>query len=208
MNTDYHIVTAKYRYYCVDYRKGRTIYSVTDWQQDQVNRIGETIKALRGERSTQWISDVTDELGQRVSRSTITDIEIGRRKYVAVHELSLIAAALGTTPSVLLTYGTLPDGEIELLPDRHVDGITVLEWWGGTPISRFSGAAQGLPSDNPTVAELVNLSRERDKVRVMLAPTFIGGMQDIDPAVTVTLRERMSGVIRRIRELGGVVRDG
>ncbi|TXH21883.1 MAG: XRE family transcriptional regulator [Mycobacterium sp.] len=181
---------------------------MTDWQQDQVNRVGEAIKALRGERSTQWISDVTDELGQRVSRSTITDIEIGRRKYVALHEISLIAAALGTTPAVLLTYGRVPDGDVEVLPNRRVDAHTALDWWGGTPISRFTAAAQGLPSDNPAVAELVNLSRERDKVRVMLAPAFIGGMGDIDPAVESMLREKLSGVVRRIRELGGMVRDG
>lgn len=181
---------------------------MTDWQHDQVMRVGAAVKALRGERSTQWISDVTDELGQRISRSTITDIEIGRRKYVAVHEVSLIAAALGTTPAVLLTYGTLPDGDVELLPNRRVDGHTALEWFGGTPISRFAEAAQGLPSDNATAAELVSLSRERDKVRVMLAPTFIGGMQDLDPAVASTLRDRLGGIIRRIRELGGVVRDG
>lgn len=179
-----------------------------DWQQDQVNRIGEAIKALRGERSTQWISDATDELGQRISRSTITDIEIGRRKYIAVHELSLISAALGVTPVTLLTYGTLPDGEIEPLPGRTIDGLSAADWWGGTPISRFSPAAAGLPSDHGPSTELLGVSRERNRLRAMLAPTYIGGMGDLDPSLASTLREKLSGVIRRIKELGGVLRDG
>ena len=179
-----------------------------DWQQAQVNRVGEAIKALRGERSTQWISDATDELGQRVSRSTITDIEIGRRKYIAVHEVSLISAALGTTPAVLLTFGTVPDGDLELLPGRTVDGLTAVEWWGGTPLSRFSPAAAGLPSDHASTTELLGVSRERSRLRTMLAPTYIGGMNDLDPSLASTLRDKLSGVIRRIKELGGVLRDG
>lgn len=173
-----------------------------------MSRIGVAIRDLRGERSTQWISDVTEELGLRVSRSTITDIEIGRRKYVAVHELSLIAAALGVTPANLLTWGGVPDGEVELLPGRTIDGLTALEWWGGHPLLRVSPAAAGLPADHHGTAELVAVSRERVTVHNMLAPAFIGGMGDLDPGVESTLRARLAGIVRRIRELGGVVRDG
>lgn len=181
---------------------------MSEWQQAQTRRVGEAIKTLRGDRSAQWISDVTDELGLRISRSTITDIEIGRRKYVGVHELSLIAAALGVSPAVLLTYGTVPDGDIEVLPGRVIDGLTACDWWGGTPITRFLPAAAGLPADHAVTADLVKLSHERDRLRTALMPSMVGGMGDIDPGMASALREKLAGVIARIRELGGVIRDG
>jgi ATP-dependent helicase YprA (DUF1998 family) len=71
--------------------------SDTSWQLAQTLQIGAAIRALRGRRSATWLSDATAAIGERVGRSTITDIEIGRRKYVAVHELSLVAAALGVS---------------------------------------------------------------------------------------------------------------
>lgn len=181
---------------------------MTEWQHDQARRVGSAIRDLRGERSAQWVSDVTDELGLRISRSTVTDIEIGRRKYVATHELSMIAAALGVSPAALLTYGTVPDGEIEVLPGRTIDGLAALGWWGGSPLSPFSPAAVGLPTAHAVTADLIRLSRERDTLRAALVPSMVGGMGDIDPAYAGVLREKLAGVIQRLRALGGVVRDG
>lgn len=180
---------------------------MTQWQHGQVDRIGDAIKALRGDRSAQWLSDVTDELGLRVGRSTISDIENGRRKYVAVHELFLIAAALGTTPAALLTHGTVPDGELELLPGRTVDGINAADWIGGEGINRFSPAAQGLPKEHAESKELLAAARERNRVRDTLITTQIGGHDYLpDAAVVPALKERLTGVLRRIRELGGVIK--
>lgn len=178
-----------------------------DWQQSQVDRIGEAVKALRGDRSAQWLSDATDTLGLRVNRSTISDIETGRRKYVALHELTIIAAALGTTPTTLMTYGTVPDGDLELLPGRTVSGIDAVDWFGGTPLSRFSPAAVGLPADHEPTAQLIAAARERNTARDAWARTQIGGMSESDPALADALKDRLTGIIRRIRELGGVIKD-
>lgn len=180
----------------------------TSWQEAQTVRIASAIRDIRGARSVQWVSDQTEVLGQRVGRSTIADLELGRRKYVAVHEIALIAAALGVTPAALLTHGALPDGELELLPGRNVDGLAAADWWGGTPISRFSPAAAGLPADHAQTAELVGASRERARLRDTLVRTQIGGMNEYpDPGLAPALRERLQGAIRRIAELGGVIRD-
>lgn len=180
-----------------------------DWQQDQVNRIGLAVKTLRGDRSAQWLSDVTAELGCRVGRSTISDIENGRRKYIALHELCVLAAALGTTPAALTAYGTVPDGEVELLPGRNTTGIDAVNWVGGTPLSRFSPAAAGLPADHVPSAELIAAARERNRIRDTLVTTEIGGLTSYpDPALLPALRDRLTGTVRRIRELGGVITGG
>lgn len=185
--------------------------SVTDWQAAQVARIGAAIRALRGEKSVQWIADVTAEIGVPIGRSTIADIELTRRKYVAVHEVSVIAAALGVTPSVLLTWGDMPDGQVDVLPGRGVDGLAAMNWWGGVPLSRFDAATDGLPSDNPAVTELVSASRERARVRDALIRSQIGGLDEaaeVDAALVPMLTERLAGIVRRLRDMGGVIRDG
>ena len=166
----------------------------------------DAVKALRGDRSAQWLSDVTDELGCRVGRSTISDIENGRRKYIAVHELLMLAAALGTSPAALLTFGSVPDGELELLPGRTVNGIDAADWLGGGRLNRFTPAATGLPQDHEQTAQLLAAARERQDISRTLIKTQIGGLSDYpDPALVPALKERLSGLISRIKELGGNV---
>lgn len=191
----------------------RTPSTTSAWQRGLVDRVGRAVRELRADRSAQWVSDATAELGQRVGRSTIADLELGRRQYVMVHEVALLAAALGVTPATLLTYGTVPDGDLELLPGRTVPGREALTWWGGEPLARHLPAADGLPSEHRTTSELLRLTRERDRVEAALAAEsavlarnpFPGGGFDPDPRVAEGLRERLAGIERRLRELGGVV---
>lgn len=179
----------------------------SDWQQSQVDRIGDAIKAIRGDRSAQWLSDATNELGCRVGRSTISDIENGRRRYVGVHELLLISAALGTSPAALLTYGSLPDGEVEVLPGRDFTGTDALDWISGERWNRFQPAGAGLPADHEQTTQLLAASRERQSISRTLIKTQIGGLSEYpDPALMPALKERLIGVINRIRELGGVIK--
>lgn len=178
------------------------------WQQRQADTVGKAVRDLRGERSAQWVSDATEELGYRVTRALITDLELGRRKYVAAHELAMLSAALGVTPAILLTWGSFPDGDVELFPGRVVSALEAAEFWGGTPISRFTVAAQGLPSDHPPTAELSRAARERMRLRDTLIRTQIGGLREYpDPALVPAIRDRLNGIVRRIRELGGIIRE-
>lgn len=73
-----------------------------DWPADQVKIVGQEIRRLRGGRSGQWVSDRTHELGYRVARTTISELENGKRRQIMVSELLVIAMALETAPVALL----------------------------------------------------------------------------------------------------------
>ncbi len=178
-----------------------------EWQQAQVALVGRAVRELRGTRSTQWVSDRTEELGLRVNRSTITDLEIGRRKYVALHEISLLAAALGVPPTVLLTWGSLPDGEVETLPGRVVPADQAVAWWGGALPSPFHPATSSLPRDTEAT-ELLQLTEQREEVRRALLHAHLAVQTTgsaADPALTRTLADQLAGITERMKALGGVV---
>lgn len=177
------------------------------WQQEQTNRVGQAIRALRGERSVAWVSDATEQLGYRVTKALITDMEIGRRKYVAVHEISVIAAALGVTPVVLLTWGDMPDAEVEVLPNRRARAELVAAWWGGEPLGNLIPAGKGLPRD-PRTDELMHLTRQRDETKKLLFRAQLRTIDDttpIDKRLMAELRERLESIETRILALGGVI---
>lgn len=86
-----------------------------DWGAELTGRIAAEIKRLRVEKrgSGQWLSDQTAELGHRVSRSTISEIENGKRQSIAVDALIVLAAALEVRVADLIYPGT---GFVEVLP--------------------------------------------------------------------------------------------
>jgi len=86
-----------------------------DWSTEQAKVVGLEIKRLRGGHSGQWLSDRTHELGYRVARTTISELENGKRKYISVAELVVLAQALDTAPVVLL-YPPPYDEEVEYAP--------------------------------------------------------------------------------------------
>jgi hypothetical protein len=86
-----------------------------DWSTEQAEVVGSVIKRLRGGHSGQWLSDRTHELGYRVARTTISELENGKRKYISVAELIVLAQALDTAPVVLL-YPPPYDEEVEYAP--------------------------------------------------------------------------------------------
>jgi transcriptional regulator with XRE-family HTH domain len=102
-----------------------------DWGAELTGRIGAEIKRLRGDRSGQWLSDLTDKLGQRVSRSTISEIETRRRKSLSVDHLILLAAALDVA-AVDLIYPGGPKTPIEALPGLHTSKFKAVELFGGS----------------------------------------------------------------------------
>lgn len=171
-------------------------------------RIGNAVRVLRGRRSAAWLSDATAELGERVERSTITDIEIGRRKYVAVHELSVLALALGVTPAALLTYGSMPDGPVTVAPGLPAPAHVVSAWWGGEAMSPFRWSAAmespGIPAPDAAVAALFAASRERNQLR--RAQTQFAGV-DADSVQRRELRAQLCAAEAEITGCGGVL-DG
>jgi len=103
-----------------------------DWGEEQTSRIAQEVHRLRKsqKRSAQWLADRTAELGYAITRPVISDIETGRRKYVTVTELMVLARALNTTPIALL-YPDPCDDEIEMLPGVRTSGPYAPQWFSG-----------------------------------------------------------------------------
>lgn len=97
-----------------------------DWAERFTAAIAREIERLRtrptNKRSAQWLSDRTAELGHRVGRSRISDLETGRRKRMDITELIVLAEAL-EVPAVQLLFPALVTGQTEFLP-----GQTTMTW--------------------------------------------------------------------------------
>lgn len=208
----------------------------TSWDVEHARRVGSAIKAIRGERSAQWLSDETDKVGHKVTRSTIADIENGRRKYVSTAELSVLAWVLGVPPSNLL-YPDLPDGPVEAVPAESMSSIEAVMWFSGemprvpdveSPTFKLFGGLKGEAEfyrDSARVMEvfegsrLVALSRERVEVegRIQTLTGLVADMREAGDEETaahfakevVTLMKQKDAINRDLRGRGGaVVGDG
>lgn len=90
-----------------------------EWAQAMTTRLGAQIKELRGSRSVQWLEDRTVELGSRISRSTISELETGQRKSITLADVIILARALDALAVDLIYPGDYTD-TVEALPGVHV----------------------------------------------------------------------------------------
>ena len=98
---------------------------VNTWEAEHAARVGAAVKELRGKRPAQWLADRTDELGLKMTRQTITDLENGRRRYVTTAELVVLAKALDTA-AIMLLYPPPYSEEVEAAPGdvkRKIDAV-------------------------------------------------------------------------------------
>jgi transcriptional regulator with XRE-family HTH domain len=106
---------------------------VDTWEAAQAARIGKAVHDLRGNRTAAWLANRAGELGLKMTRQTIADLENGRRRYVTTAELAVLAVALNTTP-VSLAYPEPyeDDGEfIEVLRGVPVPKLLAAQWFSG-----------------------------------------------------------------------------
>ena len=82
-------------------------------------------------RSAQWLADRTAELGYPISRATIADLENGRRKWLTISELIILARALNTTPIALLYPDPPSEETVELFPGLQASRTVALQWFSG-----------------------------------------------------------------------------
>ncbi|WP_227469828.1 helix-turn-helix domain-containing protein [Mycobacteroides abscessus] len=113
------------------------------WAEREAHRLAREVYRLRGKRSAQWLAARTKELGHEVSRSVISDLENGRRRYVTTAELVILAAALDTSPVTLMYPGPYSDS-VEFLPEREVPEFDAAQWfsangWSQELASAFDG---------------------------------------------------------------------
>ena len=151
-----------------------------NWAEREAHRLSLAIYALRKGASAQWLSDRTEALGHRVSRSVISDLETGRRRYVTTAELTVIAAALNTSP-VALVYPGPYDQDVELLPGVARREVAAAQWFSG-----FAYWATDVPeARNDGNVWLRNtqglrLSRELESAQLARARLLARGQLDLD----------------------------
>jgi hypothetical protein len=100
------------------------------WAEEQAISIGAAVRDLRGKRTGQWLSDETERIGHRVPRTTISELESGKRKSVSTAELCLLAWAL-RVPPIRLLYPNLPDGRVDVVPGERWTAIQAASWFSG-----------------------------------------------------------------------------
>lgn len=102
------------------------------WSTRLVRSIADEVKRRRTELgwSAQKLSDECAALGFDFPRSTLADLESGRRKQVSVPELVALAAALHIPP-LLLVYPVGRQAETEMLPGVTRPAFRAAEWFSG-----------------------------------------------------------------------------
>ncbi|BCP14857.1 hypothetical protein [Mycobacterium paraintracellulare] len=107
-----------------------------NWEEEQAYRVATEIRRLRGKRSAQWLANRTEECGSAVSRTVISDLENGRRRYVTTAELVVLAIALNTAP-IALMYPASYWEKIQVFPTAasneplEVAKIWAVQWFSG-----------------------------------------------------------------------------
>lgn len=92
---------------------------MADWQKEMVDNIGREVRKHRGDRSLLWLEKRTSELGHKVARSGISQLENGNRKSISIAELLVLSAAL-EVPLTFLIWPLYPGGMSEILPGHYV----------------------------------------------------------------------------------------
>jgi hypothetical protein len=163
------------------------------WSAELVRRIGAAMKAARGSRSAQWLSERTAKLGYKVSPTVIAKLDSGHRGSVlSVAELLVLAAALDIAPTALMypALTKISDGdkdvfvpgayeqETELLPGVNWTEIEAAEWFSGN-----------LDSPNPVVD--TNFYQYRQNMKRLR-----------DARLLRSLEERRRYLLTELRDLG------
>lgn len=120
------------------------------WPAAWSAQIGARIRTLRDVAglSAQKLSDRCEDFGFPIPRSTIANIESGRKEAIPLHEIVVLAAALGTSPTSML----FPLDEpvlVPVLPGISLDPFEGWAWFAGTawmynshlPRALYSGPA-------------------------------------------------------------------
>jgi len=129
-----------------------------DWAKRWSRQVAATMLAARkrqGNLSAQGLSDRCAELGYPIPRSTIQNLEIGRKESISVQEVVILARALAIPPVVLM-YPVGREASVEALPGADVDTWSAAKWFTGE--ASFPGADDDV-EESPT-----NYFRDQDRL--------------------------------------------
>lgn len=128
------------------------------WAERLTAIVGRRVAHFRKEAgiSAQTLADrCRDEVGHRIDRAVIANIERGHRQNVTLAEVLVLARALRVPPVSLVV--PLGSGEpVEVLPGTSVDGWHAVKWWAGR-------AALGPDGEQRAAMRPLNLFRMQDE---------------------------------------------
>lgn len=137
--------------------------------------------------SAQQLATACTKLGLSISRSTLADLENGRRTILTVAELLVIAAALEVEPLRLLV--PLDGGNVEMLP-----GVEQDPW---TATRKFAGL------DHEEMALLGRYIAEEEELRLLLRASIgRGGI-----ALEVPQRKLIPRTLRNLLQVRQEMKD-
>jgi len=180
-----------------------------NWAESTAYRIGIAVKALRGKHSAQWLADRTKNLGHPISRTAISNLEVGRKLSLDVPELIVLAMALGVPP-LLLLYPELSAGEVEVLPGQRTTAWSAAQWFAGrapyTAMDKTQKVWVGLAADEDG-ARLLRRAQEEELLRLRLVSPAKSGLSADDLVEDLEQRKnaasRLRDVRREMKALGG-----
>lgn len=172
-----------------------------DWAGELAERIADEVRRLRGKRSGQWLSDRTAALGNRVSRTTISELENGKRRYVTVAELVVLARALNTTPVALVYPGPYDDiidvspgsPALQLWAAQWFSGLTETDPWPGSPEDDEADYERNLRGLR-TTRKVAELGNRKTRLRTLLGPAT-------DDAERAAIFDQIDDIQRQIDDL-------
>lgn len=190
-----------------------------DWGEEQAFGVAQEVRRLRGGRTAQWLADRTKDLGYPITRAVISDLEVGRRRYVTTAELIVLAMALETAPVALMYPAPYLD-KIQLFPTLDSAGFPV-EVTKLIAAQWFSGLASGVDADGTGQVmslPLISAMNMNSNLRALQRARRIqlldeqriekrAGLQDNNletETVTKLMAQiaELTGVIDELRELG------
>jgi len=179
------------------------------WAEDTTERIAAAVKALRGKRSAQWLADRTEELGHPISRTAISNLEVGRKRAVDVPELVVLAKALGVPP-LLLLYPEMSAGKVDVLPGHQTSSWAAAQWFAGRGPYKATDKTGKVfldYADCDNGGRLLQLSQQHEELLKMLYKMPSAGRDSTGHMVfnrdRDTVADQIHHVRREIRGLGG-----
>ena len=110
-----------------------------DWAKQWTAQIGRAVKHYRAaaKLTAEQLAARTDELGYPLTRNVITALETGRKEFVSVQDLSVLALALNVAPALLLHPVRDELAPVVLAPAvPPVDRLAAIEWWNAADPGR------------------------------------------------------------------------
>jgi transcriptional regulator with XRE-family HTH domain len=184
------------------------------WEDVMMARVAAEIRRLRAEQkmSAQAVSDATSRMGHTVTRTTISDIETGRRKYITVAELMLLARALNTSPVLLVFPPPYFGAPVEVLPNvTEAERIAAVDWFSGK--GRLVGAEAycddiGAYLGNLRALDGARRIQELDIEIEVLEGRLRKAIGEDDQAGMAMFTHLLADISRRIEELENEARGG